>query len=840
MILKKTTVWFCLASFAAMNAAGTTLVGGALLNGDFNLPGTAGDVTYAAEPYWVNLGTAGPGANFLKDTLDLDGTHNVVLPEGPGSVPGLDTGHTISENELFSISFQWRDAWQWNDAVDQVMVRLFVTDDDLITGSQSNLVTVFSGASTLDSTFELFARDVYLADAAAAGKRLFVALDTQDGDNSPIGYARVENFELTAAPFTATTYYVAASGNNSNNGLSPADAWLNVNGLDGETFGPGDRILFNRGDTFVGATTLLGSGAPGLPITVGAYGTGDKPLLTGYWNEQRIFRLTDNEYVEFRDLAMSNFNTNNSSIREREVIKVEPPAGSGEINHLYFRNLDISDVQGYGRSVHEDDHRSYAIWLQTVNDDSNPTRFNDVRCEDCTFANIDGRAFTINDASQSLADWRNSGTPYYPSINCVFQNNYGTNIYRNMAQTSGTDGFLLQHNTMDTTVEGSAYWPYNCANTLVQFNIFKHIYADDADAYACHFDYQCINTVMQYNFGYDVQGGLIEIIKAMWGAGAFQEGAIARYNIGIDVGYRNKPNGAAIFLTGDVVDSQVYNNTVIQLSKPQYKAISFEDGWNGPAGWPANSILHNNIFYAADTASGYNNSSRFNINGNVLSHNLYYGSISPPVQDSNPLTDNPLFADTTKFLTNPDDITPEDLKVLFSSAAIGSGLLIADNGGGDFFGNIVSSASTPTIGAHEYASDNTIDSDGDGMYDPWEITYSLNPADPADAFVHSDSDTLLNLAEFALDGDPTDGNDTGHPQSWSLSGGDMIYVYPRRLGSTLAYWLETSGNLASNWVDSGYSEIGTGTIDAEFESVTNTMPAAGSEGFIRLMIQNGE
>ncbi|RKX43978.1 MAG: hypothetical protein DRP64_07380, partial [Verrucomicrobia bacterium] len=262
--------------------------------------------------------------------------------------------------------------------------------------------------------------------------------------------------------------------------------------------------------------------------------------------------------------------------------------------------------------------------------------------------------------------------------------------------------------------------------------------------------------------------------------------------------------------------------------------------------WPTNNVIYNNIFYAADTRSGYNEIAKGDQRDNVISHNLYYGNINPPGEwinpprsiDQNPFTGNPMFVDLS-FTNNLDSVTPEDLKVLFGSAAISNGLLIADNGGRDYFGYDVSDTTLPTLGFHEYQSDPVIDSDGDKMFDQWEAGFGLNPGSAADALVHSDSDQLINLVEFALGGNPIDGNDTGHPQSWSQSGSDMVYVYPRRIGSTLSYWLETSDNLVSNnWVDSGYTEIPeAGTIDADFESVTNELPIIGSQGFVRLRVQ---
>ena len=81
-------------------------------------------------------------------------------------------------------------------------------------------------------------------------------------------------------------YYVSATGSDAANGTSQATAWQTIAKVNSKmsTFAPGDNILFKRGDTFYGSLIVTQSGASGNPIIFGAYGTGAKPIITGFTN----------------------------------------------------------------------------------------------------------------------------------------------------------------------------------------------------------------------------------------------------------------------------------------------------------------------------------------------------------------------------------------------------------------------------------------------------------------------------------------------------------------------------------------------------------------------------
>jgi len=93
---------------------------------------------------------------------------------------------------------------------------------------------------------------------------------------------------ISSSPFPviseawAATYYVdATNGNDGNNGLSEAAPWKTISKVNSSTFTPGDQILFKRGEVWREQLEVPSPGSSGNPITFGAYGSGENPLISG-------------------------------------------------------------------------------------------------------------------------------------------------------------------------------------------------------------------------------------------------------------------------------------------------------------------------------------------------------------------------------------------------------------------------------------------------------------------------------------------------------------------------------------------------------------------------------
>ena len=91
-------------------------------------------------------------------------------------------------------------AGRWWTPQDQVAVRLFTTDNDLISGTPTTFATMLSGTSTSAGAYVAGSGSA-TATAAEARKRLFVAIDTQDGAGELDGVAHLDNFHLQVTHF---------------------------------------------------------------------------------------------------------------------------------------------------------------------------------------------------------------------------------------------------------------------------------------------------------------------------------------------------------------------------------------------------------------------------------------------------------------------------------------------------------------------------------------------------------------------------------------------------------------------------------------------------------------
>jgi len=90
---------------------------------------------------------------------------------------------------------------------------------------------------------------------------------------------------LAAAPLPAAaagaSYYVSASEGDDDNPGTESSPWKSLAKLSAMAFSSGDTIYLKRGDVFEGTVTLYGAGSAAEPITLTAYGSGERPYIRG-------------------------------------------------------------------------------------------------------------------------------------------------------------------------------------------------------------------------------------------------------------------------------------------------------------------------------------------------------------------------------------------------------------------------------------------------------------------------------------------------------------------------------------------------------------------------------
>ncbi len=278
------------------------------------------------------------------------------------------------------------------------------------------------------------------------------------------------------------------------------------------------------------------------------------------------------------------------------------------------------------------------------------------------------------------------------SRNVIIRENSLDDIGGDGIKLWGTDGGLIEKNILrrararcNGQEAAAGIWPFSCDDTIIQFNEVSGT-RGTLDGQAYDSDYACRRTVFQYNYSFENDGGFMLICGP---GGSVNDDTIIRYNISIHDGI----NSARVFhFGGNSKRTQVYNNTIILGPRQELPMLLFAD-WSG--GKAQDTRFSNNMFVVeaggrATYQFGASSGTRFD-------HNLFAGR-----HDGLPagvaLTDAPKFAGEVK--PAPGLAALQALRPA-AGTSFPRGILIANHGGRDFFGNPVPGDRPPAIGAVE-------------------------------------------------------------------------------------------------------------------------------------------
>ena len=246
-----------------------------------------------------------------------------------------------------------------------------------------------------------------------------------------VKYILIAAFLVFNTIASATDYYISSSGNDSNNGLSSSTPWLTITKVNAifSILKPGDRILFKRGDTFYGTITITKSGIAGNPITVGAYGTGANPVITGFTT---ITGWTNEGNGIYSKVITSEAQTNMVTVNGVNTGMGRYPKSTYRTYETFSTNVSITD-NGFGDATN---------WTGT----EAVIRKNDWTLDRCTITKHIGDVLTYTSLGSTENATANYGYFIQNDLRCV--TSYG-DWYHN----TNTGKFYIFFGVIDPTTK---------------------------------------------------------------------------------------------------------------------------------------------------------------------------------------------------------------------------------------------------------------------------------------------------------------------------------------------------------------------------------------------------
>ncbi|MGH8507025.1 MAG: right-handed parallel beta-helix repeat-containing protein [Stenotrophobium sp.] len=511
-----------------------------------------------------------------------------------------------------------------------------------------------------------------------------------------------------------TPYYVDATGGSDGNaGTSPAAAWKTLAKVNSMTFTAGDQILLRAGGKWVEQLKPKGSGVSGNPITIGVYGEGPRPIIDGrnvagggaggaavllqnvsYWTVSGLEVVNDNGKNNVGTIILGIITLPGDN---RSGILVNNTSGASKAGITIINNY-IHDVNGcfVCSGANPQTNGGIAVLADAMNGlGTGSSSYDGVQILDNVVENVGRTGIVFNDYS--------TGGPYSAvqtslSNNVTISGNQLKNIDSDGIILSGSTNNLIEHNVIDTaglvTVPGSTepgtvgMFVAKTTNSTMQFNEVSGVRFHVLDGEAYDVDLLSYGAVVQYNYSHDNQGGALLLM----GGNFSGTNAIVRYNLSVNDAFVT--NGVFTLASGLMSGVNIYNNTVYIAPGKVAHPIS-QEGWSG--GNNNTWFFRNNVIANLGTGTWQVPTG----SGTTISNNLIWGNhTAGEPADASKITADPQ-------MISPAAVAPTGLdavagyQLLSSSLAVGSGAVIDNNGGRDYFGNLVSATVAPTRGFHE-------------------------------------------------------------------------------------------------------------------------------------------
>jgi hypothetical protein len=357
----------------------------------------------------------------------------------------------------------------------------------------------------------------------------------------------------------AAEHYVSPNGSDGNSGTSPSRPWKTIAKVDSWDFKPGDRILFQGGQAFVGNLlfTAADAGTSTQPVTVSTYGTGRATILAG---DGTGILVESAGGFSISNLVV--IGENRTTNKGNGVCVLNRLPGAVKLGFVRIDNVDSSHFGGSGILVGGDPP------------DSSKSGFDDVRITRCK---VHGNAYygihvtgAWNPSASGYANRRvyvghckaydNPGDP-------AFQKNHsGNGIMIEEVDVGVIERCVAYNNGYLCNYPGggpTGIWAHAANKVIIQYNeSYNNRTGRSVDGGGFDFDGGVSNSLLQYNYshGNDGAGYLLYVYK---GAPLRFRNNVIRYNISEDDGRKNTYSGIYVGNDGSgVSELEIFNNTI--------------------------------------------------------------------------------------------------------------------------------------------------------------------------------------------------------------------------------------------------------------------------------------
>ena len=380
-------------------------------------------------------------------------------------------------------------------------------------------------------------------------------------------------------------------------------------------------MLFIRGGAWTRVFRPQGQGAAGSPITIGAYSTGNKPIINGGGARDEgpdgIINTADDElhggatillqnqsYWTIQDIEVTNQSSSEGNRQGIKVVVVDVPGSTNDVHvqGITIQGVTVRNVFGQYSFDLGKDTGGISLFIHR-DGGANPAlvdaRFSNILIKECLITDINRGGIFVY-ASDNLNPNTNFDINNLPINGLVIRRNTisnctGDGVVVRYAQAPliASNLAINNHSGNEAQVQhGVALWCRSTKDATFQFNEVYGTQAISSDGLAFDADLGALNTTFQYNYSHDNLGGFVLLIRG-------SQNTTVRYNISQKDGRSNSTN-------------RIFHFSKYPTSEPL----------------PADAAIYNNTIYVYDTTDGMSPQqiaiSNFADNRTTYTNNLFY------------------------------------------------------------------------------------------------------------------------------------------------------------------------------------------------------------------------